>query len=350
MPAAAIGGSAAISAGLNLFGAHKAAKAAKQAGEMQFQEAQTQSQDLLSMLKSTNPQIREAADRAIRRASETADFWGAEAFGAADRGAEEIRQGAIQANELLDPYMAAGRGAVGQMAEFMAPGGEGTKTFTGADMEAYDPGYQFRLDKAKEAMDKSAAARGGLLGGGAAKALAREQQGLASSEFGAAYDRFMRGQEARFNRLATLTGQGLQASGVASGNITNAAANAANLGLRGREVAGGWNMDASNMAGTWDINAANEMTRNSLLTQQQVADLMTSGRGAQAAGKVGAANAWQTGLQGVGQAAMSVGNYYANKDLVKSVYGNPAVATTQPASYVNPAPVFYKSMNPFGPR
>ena len=320
MPAA-VAIPAAVSAGTSLFGAYTGAKGPKQAGQMQWQEARNQSDDLLSLLRSTNPQIREAADRAIRRGTETADFWGSEVFGAADRGAEEIRTGATRANELLDPYIAAGRGAVGQMAEFMGPGGEGMKTFTARDMEQYDPGYQFRLDKAAEAQAKSAAARGGLLGGGAAKALAREQQGLASSEFGAAYDRFMRGQESRFSRLATLTGQGLTASGQAGANITNAAGAAAGMGLRGREVAGGWNMGAANLAGNWDIGAANEMTRNALVTQGQVADLMTSGVGAKAAGKMGAANAWQQGLSGVGQAAMTVGSWAANKDLVNQIYG-----------------------------
>ena len=364
MPAAAaVAIPAGISAATSIFGARTGAKAAREAGQMQWQEARNQSDDLLEMLRSTNPQIREAADRAIRRATETADFWGAEAFGAADRGAEEIRQGATAANELLDPYAQAGRESLGTLREWMAPGGEGMKTFTGADMEAYDPGYQFRLDKAAEAQAKSAAARGGLLGGGAAKALAREQQGLASEEFGAAYDRFMRGQESRFNRLATVTGMGMQAGGEMGNNLMTAAQQAANLGFQGRQVAGNWNMDAAQMAGGWDIGAASETTRNALLTQQQVADLMTSGVGAKAAGKVGAANAWQQGLQGVGDAAMSVGGWAANRDLVNSVYGNPALgvggyemagmdnpayrtiinstAPPAPASYIKPNPRFY---------
>lgn len=331
MPAAAVIAPAAISGATSIFGAMQGAKAAKGAGQMQWQEARNQSDDLLAMLRSTNPQIREAADRAIRRGTETADFWGAEAFGAADRGAAEIRQGATAANAYLDPYAQAGQESLGTLREWMAPGGEGAKTFTAADMEAYDPGYRFRLDMAQQAAEKSAAARGGVLGGGFAKALAAQQQGLASEEFGAAYDRFMRGQESRFNRLTTVTGMGLQAGGEMGNNLMSAAQQAANLGFQGRQLAGGWNMDAAQLAGGWDIGAASETTRNALLTQQQVADLMTSGVGAKAAGKVGAANAWQQGLAGVGQTAMEVGSWAANRDLMNQLYnpnnpyGNPAL-------------------------
>ncbi len=47
-----------------------------------------------------------------------------------------------------------------------------------------DPGYQFRLQQGEEAINRSAAARGGRLGGATLKALSEYNQGLASQEFG----------------------------------------------------------------------------------------------------------------------------------------------------------------------
>jgi len=47
-----------------------------------------------------------------------------------------------------------------------------------------DPGYQFRLQQGEQALNRSAAAQGGRLGGAQLKALANFNQGLASQEFG----------------------------------------------------------------------------------------------------------------------------------------------------------------------
>lgn len=52
-----------------------------------------------------------------------------------------------------------------------------------------DPGYQARLAAGQQGMERSAAARGTLLTGGAAKALARYGQDYASNELGAATNR-----------------------------------------------------------------------------------------------------------------------------------------------------------------
>lgn len=68
-----------------------------------------------------------------------------------------------------------------------------------------DPGYQFRLAEGLKALDRQAAARGGLISGGALKAAQRYGQDVASQEFGAAY-----------NRLASLANVGPQAAGVMS--------------------------------------------------------------------------------------------------------------------------------------
>jgi hypothetical protein len=51
----------------------------------------------------------------------------------------------------------------------LAPGGEFNRNFTLADFQK-DPGYQFRMDQGQQALERSAAAGGGLLSGGTGKA------------------------------------------------------------------------------------------------------------------------------------------------------------------------------------
>lgn len=68
-----------------------------------------------------------------------------------------------------------------------------------------DPGYGFRMSEGLKALDRQAAARGGLISGGALKAAQRYGQDVASQEFSNAY-----------NRLAGLADVGPRAAGVMS--------------------------------------------------------------------------------------------------------------------------------------
>lgn len=62
---------------------------------------------------------------------------------------------------------------------------------------ANNPAYQFRLSEGQKALERSAAARGGLNSGGFMKGMARYSQGLASEEYGN-----------QWNRLAQVAGMG----------------------------------------------------------------------------------------------------------------------------------------------
>jgi hypothetical protein len=63
-----------------------------------------------------------------------------------------------------------------------------------------DPGYQFRLEQGNQALDRSAAARGGLLSGAQIAASTDFNSGMASQEYQNAWDRYLaladRGQQA----------------------------------------------------------------------------------------------------------------------------------------------------------
>lgn len=70
-----------------------------------------------------------------------------------------------------------------------------------------DPGYAFRLSEGLKALERSAAARGGLLSGGTGKALSRYGQDLASQEYGNAFQRFQQDRAARAGLGAMEYGQ-----------------------------------------------------------------------------------------------------------------------------------------------
>jgi hypothetical protein len=82
-----------------------------------------------------------------------------------------------------------------------------------------DPGYEFRLTEGQKAIERSAAARGGLQSGSALKAAARFGQEMGSQEYANAFSRY---QTNRINQLNPLIG--LMNTGIgAANNLTNIA-------------------------------------------------------------------------------------------------------------------------------
>ena len=91
-----------------------------------------------------------------------------------------------------------------------------------------DPGYAFRLGEGMKALERSAAARGGLLSGATMKGLQRYGQDLASQEYMNAFNRYQTERNAQLNPLQSLAGLGqtsTQALGAAgqtyAGNVGN---------------------------------------------------------------------------------------------------------------------------------
>lgn len=78
----------------------------------------------------------------------------------------------------------------------------------GMDQFKADPGYAFRLSEGQKALERSAAARGGLLSGGTGKALARFGQDYGSQEYTNAFNRYQAERQARLQPLQALTGMG----------------------------------------------------------------------------------------------------------------------------------------------
>jgi len=146
--------------------------------------------------------------------------------------------------ELQQPWRQAGTNALAQMqgGAFAQP--EAFK-FGANDYQA-DPGYAFRVAEGQKALDRQAAARGGLISGRALKEMQRYGQEMGSQEFSNAYNRALTGYNANvarsdtgYNRLASLAGVGQTATG--------------QLGAAGQNMASG----ISNALGSYGTSAGN---------------------------------------------------------------------------------------------
>lgn len=142
----------------------------------------------------------------------------------------------------LAPWREAGATALGTLTNEMNDLG---RSFTASDMMT-DPGYQFRMDEGTKALERSAAARGGLMSGATGKALARYGQDYASNEYNNAYNRFNNDRDRRYNQLAGLSGVGQ----TTSSQLAN------NAGQYGQQV-GSNLMGLGNAIGAANISTAN---------------------------------------------------------------------------------------------
>ena len=189
-PISAIAGSSVLGAGASLFGASKAADAQESAAR--------QSADIQREM--FNKQVELQAP--FREAGLTAQ------------------------NRLLD-YL-------GLSSNATAPGYGSLAQSFGREQFTTDPGYDFRLKEGLTALDRQAAARGGLISGGALKAAQRYGQDYASNEYTNAFNRYQTERAAKLNPLQSLMG-----AGQTSANTLTSAAGGLGQGLGQAAVAGG---------------------------------------------------------------------------------------------------------------
>jgi hypothetical protein len=136
---------------------------------------------------------------------------------ATDEATQLQREMYQQTREDQAPYREAGYNALAQM-QRTAGNVPGAFKFGAGDYQA-DPGYAFRLSEGQKALDRQAAARGGLISGGALRAAQRYGQEMGSQEFGNAYNRALTGyntgvasENQLYNRQAALSGIGQTAT------------------------------------------------------------------------------------------------------------------------------------------
>jgi len=159
--------------------------------------------------------------------------------------------------ELQQPYQQAGVNALNKLQ------GMADYTLFGPEQFSKDPGYGFRMNEGMKALDRQAAARGGLISGGALKAAQRFGQDLGSQEYQNAFNRYQIERAAKLGPYQSLAGVGQTAANTMGAN------------------AGQFGSNVGNALGSYGTNVGN---------------LITSGGAARASGYVGGANALTSGL------------------------------------------------------
>jgi hypothetical protein len=189
---------------------------------------------------------------------------------------------------LQQPFTTAGTTAVNQLSAMTQPGGVATQDFTfGPGAYQADPGYAFRLKEGMNAMNATAAARGGLISGNALRAGQMYGQELGSQEYSNAFNRaqnmFQMNRNNLLDPLKFLTNIG-------QAGASNQAANVGSFG----------SSQAANITGAGNATAA---------------------------GQVGAANAY---TNAIGQ---GIGGYQMNQLINRSAYNTPSGGGSSPEYY-----------------
>jgi hypothetical protein len=168
---------------------------------------------------------------------------------------EPFRQSGLQAqnrmNELLGLGKSTGSNLYGRYA----------RDFSLQDFEA-DPGYAFRMSEGLKSLDRQAAARGGLISGGALKAAQMYGQDLGSQEYMNAFNRYQTNRANQLNPLQSLLGVGQTST-----NALGGAAQAYGSGGQSALMTSGAN--AGNIAMTGGANQANAyLTKGNIAASQ----------------------------------------------------------------------------------
>lgn len=230
---------------------------------------------------------------------------------------------------LQAPFQQAGVNALGRMqgGAFAQPGAFKFQTTDYRDMDYQtDPGYAFRLAEGQKALDRQAAARGGLISGGALKAAQRYGQEMGSQEFQNAYQRAMAQEATNYNRALT----GYNTDVARSDTGYNRLAAMAGIGQTSTDKIG-----AAGQAMTSGIGAAGQNMTSGVNTA-----LGNYGNAASAAyGAAGQARA--SGYMGVANAASGGLGQYLN-------YGQQQQQNALFQQMLNRNNVGYSGQGPFG--
>lgn len=135
-----------------------------------------------------------------------------------------------------------------------------------------DPGYQFRQDQGEQAINRAAAAAGRYDSGRALKDLTTFNSGLASQEYGNAFNRY----QTEGNAIRNIYTDAYNRYVNNQDNIFNRLAAIAGIGQ----------------------TATNQVVGQGASTSNNIADLIAGKGNVQAAGQIGAGNAWGNALGG----------------------------------------------------
>lgn len=124
---------------------------------------------------------------------------------------------------LQEPWRQAGINALNKLAPLMD-----YQKF-GMDQFQADPGYGFRLSEGQKALERQAAARGGLISGAALKAASRYGQEMGSQEYQNAFNRYQAERAAQLNPLQSMAGLGQTSTNALTGAAGTYGSNVGNI-------------------------------------------------------------------------------------------------------------------------
>lgn len=186
--------------------------------------------------------------------------------------------------ELQEPFRQAGVNALPELIE--------ASRYTPFSMEQFqqDPGYAFRMREGLKALDRSAAARGGLLSGNQLRGVTQFGQELGSQEYTNAFNRYQAERAARLNPLQSLTGMGQSTAANVAGQA----------GQLGQSMAGNI-IGAGNARASGYMGMANALTGGlgQYLNYSQGQDMLAAYKARNTFGDA-TANPTFTGMQGGG--------------------------------------------------
>lgn len=167
---------------------------------------------------------------------------------------------------LQDPFRTAGLAGQNRLMELLGLGGNTgaagygkySRDFSMQDFQQ-DPGYTFRLSEGLKGLDRQAAARGGLISGGALKAATQYGQEMGSQEYQNAFNRYQTNRTNQLQPLGNILASGQSAAsnqGAAAGNYASGGAST---------MLGAGNAAAAGINAAGQANAAGQMgSANSL--------------------------------------------------------------------------------------
>jgi len=168
------------------------------------------------------------------------------------------------------PYLAAGTGAVNQLAAGLAPGGRfaSATPFDFRYDQNADPGYGFRFDQGMRGVNASMAAKGMGISGAGIKGATEFGQGMGSQEYNNAFNRYVTGFNANtgernqlYNRYAGVAGTGQQATNQIGAQGANMASNIGNAYMSSAANTGNAAMAAAGIRNSAYGGAANVLGR-----------------------------------------------------------------------------------------
>ena len=182
----------------------------------------------------------------------------------ADRAADLQQQQFERQVELQTPFREVGLRALPEL--------EAASRYTPFGMSQFqqDPGYAFRMSEGMKGLERSAAARGGLLSGSTLKGIQRFGQDLASQEYTNAFNRYQTERNARLNPLQSLAGFGQTSTnqlGAAGQSYATGAGEA--IGAAGQARASGYVGQANALTGALGqyMNYNQQQQQNALLSR-----------------------------------------------------------------------------------